>query len=173
MRGNDILSLWISAIDQTKTVNERLQDVNIPDENDFAYYKNPEQYARDLAEYENLSAQDEDAEVVGFKIGYGGFANLRDNLAPVFDFHYKYDDPLKPMLNYPADLKDEETVLLDFFLHSDCDGTFSESQVAGLAKQFELAKDSLRKLTVKDTQLKEFIKFTMLSANKKLSWEFI
>lgn len=68
------------------------------------------------------------------------------------------------------------TALLSFFLHSDCDGTFSSYDIQKSYDQFLKLCDG-KKLREKKAgkwrkEIDEFLKFWRKSSEQKLQWEF-
>lgn len=78
-----------------------------------------------------------------YNIGYGGFYYMRNGLAPFFKCEYytdtsyeKFEDQFR--FKWPDELDAPKNhVVVDFFLHSDCDGYFSEQHIKQLAHYFK------------------------------------
>lgn len=144
-----------------------------PDEDNFFYYLHPELFESDVEKYYEMEddaekIQDVD-EIDRFHIGYGHFYVLRKELGELVGV--KYDDS-----DIYYDDKLEDTSLLKFFLHSDCDGSFSTIDIQKSYKQFfnlcnkEKLQDKKNGKWAKE--IKDFLKFWKESADQNLQWEF-
>lgn len=122
-----------------------------------------------------------------YNIGYGGFYWMREGLAPFFKCEYytdksyeNFEDQFRfkwpDKLNAPKD-----HVVVDFFLHSDCDGCFDEQQIKQLARYFEehkiyqQVKQSWHSKNPNNSwqpEALEFCNFLQKSANGNYAWIF-
>lgn len=81
-----------------------------------------------------------------YNIGYGGFYWMRNGLAPFFKCEYYTDTSYENFedqfcFKWPDELDAPKNhVVVDFFLHSDCNGYFSEQQIKQLAHYFKECK---------------------------------
>lgn len=96
----------------------------------FCYYLHPELLESDIKKYEEM---DDDAELIAdvdevdsFHIGYGHFNFLRKELGELVGIRYDDSDVFNTSIYYDDCYKN--TSLLNFFLHSDCDGEFSTDE---------------------------------------------
>lgn len=115
-----------------------------------------------------------------FHIFLGRFRSMREALAKMFNANYyyaKYND-LGPDLNsysfmgsnqWTSNNKFDKT-LCDFFMHSDCDGTFSEEQIKNLNYVFE--KANIREKEKKNADITRFCDFLNQSSQKPIYWRF-
>ena len=105
-------------------------------------YTSPEEKVADLAygDYDDLVSCG--GEVDSYHIGYGAFHFFREELAPYCGAKYyyaEYDSLHRPMLDSymfrSPDKWDHDDIgrsLFNFFMHSDCDGTISQTDVKNL-----------------------------------------
>ena len=144
----------------------------------FCYYLHPELLESDIKEYEEM---DDDAELIAdvdevdsFHIGYGQFHFLRKELGELVGIRYDDSDVFNTRIYYDDCYKN--TSLLNFFLHSDCDGDFSTDEIQESYEQFTkyCDKEMLREKKAGKwaEEINSFLKFWKESADKKLQWEF-
>lgn len=130
------------------------------------------------ATYEEM---DDDAELIAdvdevdsFHIGYGHFNFLRKELGELVGIRYDDSDVFNTSIYYDDCYKN--TSLLNFFLHSDCDGEFSTDEIQESYEQFtkycdeEMLRE--KKAGKWAEEINSFLKFWKESADKKLQWEF-
>ncbi|WP_297818718.1 hypothetical protein [uncultured Lactobacillus sp.] len=149
-----------------------------PSDNDFFYFLHPEFLKNDTKKYEEMEkdaekAQDFD-EVDCFHIGDGHFDFLKRELGELVGIEYDDRDFMNTRIIY--DNKLEGTALIGFFLHPECDGSFSSDDVQTSYKQFlELCDEKKLKDKKNDKLEKEisgFLNFWENSAEQKLQWDF-
>lgn len=146
-----------------------------PNEFDFAYRDNPEQFALDEKKYHELVEQYENAEIKAiierFNIGYIGFGLLRRKLVKLIEFGHFTGNPISE--DYTLHFKDIEDskVLNEFFLHSDCDGQLDAKQIAILNKHIQQHIGAISTSEVR--YVKEFAQFVKNSVEAKANWEFV
>lgn len=144
----------------------------------FCYYLHPELLESDIKKYEEM---DDDAELIAdvdevdsFHIGYGQFNFLRKGLGELVGIRYDDYDVFNTRIYYDDCYKN--TSLLNFFLHSDCDGEFSTDEIQESYEQFTkyCDKEMLREKKAGKwaEEINSFLKFWKESADKKLQWEF-
>ena len=113
-------------------------------------------------------------EVDSFHIGYGQFHFLRKELGELVGIRYDDSDVFNTHIYYDDCYKN--TSLLNFFLHSDCDGEFSTDEIQESYEQFTkyCDKEMLREKKAGKwaEEINSFLKFWKESADKKLQWEF-
>ena len=126
----------------------------------------------------------ENFEVATFHIGYGGFFMIRKELAKLV--HAKYftiDDGSvfgDSRFQYPSWWENGNRTgkaLMDFFLHSDCDGKFSEEQIHLLANYFR--NNQIRRKVEKycnsdwKPEILRFLDFLQRSSKGSIYWDFV
>lgn len=149
-----------------------------PDKSNFFYYLHPELFKNDSEKYEEMEddaakVQDVD-EIDSFHIGYGHFHFLRKELGELVGVKYDDSDVFNTRIYY--DDKLEDTPLLKFFFHSDCDGSFSTIDIQKSYEQF-LNLCNKEKLQDKKNgkwakEINDFLKFWKDSVDRKLQWKF-
>lgn len=122
-------------------------------------------------------------EVEDFRVGYGGFHFLRLELAKYCGCRYyrKATEPFMGELRfeYPGEWEQSEigNAARDFFLHSDCDGYFSESQIHTFAeflrKNHVRSKISQHSTSEQKAEILRFIDFVDRSSKGTIYWSFI
>lgn len=150
----------------------------IPSKNNFFYFLHPEFLENDTKKYEEMvkdadKIQDLD-EIDSFHIGYGHFHCLRKELGELIGVIYNEDDIFNPTISYDDELDD--TALLRFFLHPDCDGAFSSYDIQKSYEQFLKLCDGKmlqdKKAGKWGKEIDEFLNFWRKSSEQKLQWEF-
>lgn len=99
-----------------------------------------------------------------FKIGYFGFKDMREEIAPLVGYEYREGDNPFAVQLYCTNEKD---FLTRFFSHSDCDGKIMQADLKKLYGEFKQIE-----LKQEQDNFKEFLAFLKLSVNQKWHWEF-
>lgn len=100
-----------------------------------------------------------------YNIGYGGFYWMRNGLAPFFKCEYYTDKSYENFedqfrFKWPDELNAPKNhVVVDFFLHSDCDGYFSEQQIKQFARY------------VRDHKIRQQVKQYWHGKNPNNAWQ--
>lgn len=155
-----------------------------PDPNEPKYADDYDQYLHDSdrfeQQYKNLTNQIDYKDA--FDIGYGHFSALRHLLAPAFECHYVHKGYFNVSLEY-NEHHTNITALLHFFLHSDCDGEYNQTDIDGLyteltAHQTEIQAElklpeNLKRYGDYDKTFSLFYDFVKRSHNNHYSWEFL
>ena len=100
-----------------------------------------------------------------YNISYGGFYWVRTGLAPFFKCEYYIDESYKKFedqfrFKWPDELDTSKNHgVVDFFLHSDCDGYFSEQQIKQLAHYF------------RDHKIRQQVKQCWYGKNPNNAWQ--
>jgi len=146
-----------------------------PNQSDFAYRNNPEQFELDEKKYDELVDRYEDAQIKAtidrFNIGYIGFGNLRRELVQLIEFGYFTGNSIGEdyTLNY-KDIEDAQD-LKDFFLHSDCDGELGTEQIEVLNKHMQQHSDAI--LNSGEPRIIKFADFVQKSVEEQADWRFL
>lgn len=158
---------------------EEYYQLEAPSREDFAYFTHPNLYDVDNQLYLSMCDEadniaDNTPEENSFHIGYISFFYLRKELASVVNISYITNkNSFDTSINYPDEFKDTE--LLNFFLHSDCDGEFSHKEIKEAFSLF-YKKANKSKLTELKNSSKynvgEFLHFVDDCIERNLSWDF-
>lgn len=187
------MSLWIIAYspEEARTKKAKFKtkwglsydtfcdEMTPPHKEDFCYYLHPELFKRDSEMYRKIEEDVDEVqsvtEIDSFQIGYGHFHCLRKKLAEAVGLTYDDSNIFNSRIYYPAKL--DNTPLIRFFLHSDCDDEFSSTDVYKSYKQFVNLYDK-KKILCKDNEelekeVQAFLKFWKESTDQKLQWKFV
>lgn len=149
-----------------------------PSKDSFFYFLHPEFLKSDTKKYKEMEkAADKVQELVeidSFNIGYGQFHFLRKELEELVGVRFDDKNLFDPRIYYDDEL--EDTALLRFFLHSDCDGEFSSFDIQESYDQFLKLCDGKmlqdKKAGKWGKEIDEFLNFWRKSSEQKLQWEF-
>ncbi len=192
----DVIYNWLSTAayntkdetpDMVKWRQRMVKKLNIkvdPDERHL--YKTPEEKVADLAyaDYDDLVSCV--GEVDSYHIGYGAFNFFREELAPYCGAKYyyaEYDHLNRPILNSymfrsPNEWEHDEVgkSLFNFFMHPDCDGNISQTDVKNL-RDYLKRHHIYQKMQEKSTapRKEQFLDFLKWIENQKdnIYWKFI
>ncbi|WP_279125753.1 hypothetical protein [Lactobacillus taiwanensis] len=186
------MSLDIIAYDPVETENRRdkfeekyglsCEEFNdwmlVPSKDTFFYFLHPEFLKSDTKKYEEMEKDADKAQgldkIDSFHIGYGHFHCLRKELGELVGVRHDDENPFDPRIYYDDEL--EDTALLRFFLHPDCDGAFSSYDIQKSYEQFLKLCDEKKlqdkKVGTWGKEIDEFLKFWRKSSEQKLQWEF-
>lgn len=168
------MGLIILAI-RKMNIEDPRDEFTEPNQSDFAYRNNPEQFELDEKKYDELVDRYEDAQIKAtidrFNIGYIGFGNLRREIVQLIEFGYFTGNSIGEdyTLNY-KDIEDAQD-LKDFFLHSDCDGQLDAKQIATLNKHIRKHVEAVSKS--ESIHVREFADFVQKSVEEQADWRFL
>ena len=142
-----------------------------PNQSDFAYRNNPEQFELDKKEYDKLVERYEAGTVDIFDIGYISFDRLRRELAQLIGFGHFTGTPFFGDYTFHSKDIEDSKMLNAFFLHSDSDGELAAGQIAVLNKHIQQHVEAVSKS--ESRHVREFADFVQKSVEEQADWRFL
>lgn len=184
------MSLVIMAskpvIDQNgKVLKDPCDYLLMPSEDDFAYQNDHQKYAADLKEFDRLCNNYDKfsnlAAIGDFASGYMEYSTLLEDVlsSPLgYQYYHPDNDPMRLYIHGSDKYSDKmNKTLLNFFTHSDCDGTLDYQSIHVLnqevkAHQAEIIANAQKINNSALQYTQKFIDFLNKSDQPNVAWHY-
>lgn len=176
----DHLYTWCEDADQDyattvqkKWAKENIKRLNITHIDKYCSTLRETLVTRAIDALENIDSD----ELFDFNISYGYFHFMRMQIAKYFKITWTDIDWLNSKVEWPKEYNNSRTghAIINFFMHSDCDGKFDMNSVRLLnqaAQKLNVKKQVIKNNdTYKETEL-EFLDFLQKSSENNAYWKF-
>lgn len=176
----DHLYTWCEDADQDyattvqkKWAKENIKRLNITHIDKYCSTLRETLVTRAIDTLENI----DDSELFDFNISYGYFHFMRMQIAKYFNITWTDLDGLNSKVEWPKEYNNSRIgrAIINFFMHSDCDGKFDMNSVRLLnqaAQKLNVKKQVIKNNdTYKETEL-EFLDFLQESSENNAYWKF-
>lgn len=176
----DHLYTWCEDADQDyattvqkKWAKENIKRLNITHIDKYCSTLRETLVTRAIDTLENIDSD----ELFDFNISYGYFHFMRMQIAKYFKITWTDIDWLNSKVEWPKEYNNSRTghAIINFFMHSDCDGKFDMNSVRLLnqaAQKLNVKKQVIKNNdTYKETEL-EFLDFLQKSSKNNAYWKF-